>query len=118
VQFLHRDHEDSILLIDLQRAKYVAGPYTNFGAYYRRYGTDSRPKLTDCQVYTRSEDLIPTSEIFRLSDLVNPDTNIPDADRSRELRQLVLNFGLPWLEGLVSFDGARDFLVRKRVRES
>jgi hypothetical protein len=108
----YREHLDSILLINLQPATHAAGPYVNFGVYYRRYGRmAARPRADDCQLLTRLEGVIPLADALRLDDLVNPGSELPETERHDTLQRLVLTYGLPWLEGLVRFDGARDFLA-------
>jgi hypothetical protein len=108
-----REHEDSVLLVNLQPARFRGGPYVNFCVYYRRYGNVTRPKLTECQLYTRLESVVPTPDAVRVDELVDPDSKIPDDDRRAELQRLVLTYGLPWLDGLVKFDTARDVLARR-----
>lgn len=85
----------------------------NFGVFYRRYGDITGPKLTECQLYTRLESVVPTPDALRADALVNPDSEMPDDYRAAELQRLVLTYGLPWLDGLVKFDTARDFLARR-----
>ena len=51
----YREHPDSILLINLQPAKYSPGPYVNFCVYYRKYGNLTRPTDVDCHLRMRLE---------------------------------------------------------------
>ena len=107
----HREHEDSILKIDVQPAKYAPGPYVNLSVSYRRYGTTT--ELTDLkfQVTTRLVSLVPDpSYLLELTDLGN---GFSDGERQEALRYQILTFALPWLDGLVKFENARAFLARK-----
>ena len=107
----HRQHEDSILKIDVQPAKYAPGPYVNLSVSYGRYGTAT--ELTDLkfQVTTRLVSLVPDPpSLLELTDLGN---GFPEEERQEGLRYQILTFGLPWLDGLTKFENARAFLARR-----
>jgi hypothetical protein len=103
--------EDSILKIDVQPARYAPGPYVNLSVSYRRYG--SATELTDLkvQVTTRLVSLVPDPP--HLLDLTDLGNGFPEEERQEGLRYQILNFGLPWLDGLMKFEDARGFLARK-----
>ena len=105
----YRSHEDSVLKIDLQPARYAPGPYVNLSVSYRRYGTAT--ELTDLkfQVTTRLTSLVPEpAYLVELTDLGN---DIPEDEPAETLRHLISTYGLPWLDGLTSFESARAFLA-------
>lgn len=107
----YRQHEDSVLKIDLQPARYAPGPYVNLSVSYRRYATAT--ELTDLkfQLATRLPSLVPDpAYLYELTDL---GTEIPEQEREQALRSRILTYGLPWLEGLAKFETAREFLSQR-----
>jgi Domain of unknown function (DUF4304) len=107
----YRQHEDSVLKIDVQPAMYAPGPYVNLSVSYRRYGTAAELADVKFQVTTRLQGLVP--EPAHLAELLDQQNHMPDADRGAELRHLILVYGLPWLEGLARFETARSFLAQR-----
>jgi Domain of unknown function (DUF4304) len=106
----YRRHEDSVLKIDLQPAKYAPGPYVNLSVSYRRYGTATEFADLKFQVTTRLQSLVPDpAYLVEITDL---GSDIPAEEREASLRHLILTYGLPWLEGLVKLENARAFLAQ------
>lgn len=116
-----RESEAAILVVNLQSGS-DPGPYLNLGVYYLALGTHTRPDITECHLWTRLEALAPIRSqrtdlvMSRLSELVDPKTDISDYDRANELQQLVLTYALPWLNGVARFDTARSFLATQSSR--
>jgi hypothetical protein len=108
----YRQDEESVMVVNLQSS--WPGPLVNFGISWRKYGLIAHPKIAQCQVWNRLEMMGPGP--LRVYALTDPSSDISDDDRRTELQQLVLAYGLPWLEGLSKFDTARSFLAEPKNR--
>ena len=105
-----RYEEESILVIDVQPAAVLPGPYINLGVYYLRYGANQQPKIVDCHVDTRLMSLVP--DPLRGNVLLDPNNEVADDTRREELTQLVHNYGVPWLEMMAKFQSAKTALMK------
>ena len=106
----YRQHEDSVLKIDVQPARYAPGPYVNLSVSYRRYGTATEFADLKFQVTTRLQSLVPDPAYF--AETIGLGSDVPAEEREASLRYLILTYGLPWLEGLAKFENARLFLAQ------
>ena len=106
----YTQHEDSVLKIDVQPARYAPGPYVNLSVSYRKYGTATEFADLKFQVTTRLQSLVPDpAYLVELTDL---GSDIPAEEREAALWHLILTYGLQWLERLVKFENARVFLAQ------
>ena len=108
-----REESESIILVELQPAKYSAGPYINFGVYYRKYGNEAPADNEECHLSTRLESVIPLADALQLDNLLDPNSSLSKDERRVRLANLVVTYGLPWLEGLTRFSTARAFLAKE-----
>jgi hypothetical protein len=108
-QNFYRQENDSVLVVNIQPSRMTAGPYINLGVFYRRYGAESEPNIASCHVFARLLRLVP--DMDRLERLVNLSNDIPESERRAELQTLVRGFGVPWLNALSKFEGAKAFLA-------
>jgi hypothetical protein len=104
----YRREEDSVLVVDVQAARFSPGPYLNFGAYYHQYGSLEMPPLAECQVWTRLNSLVPDPR--RVDELLDMSKAIDAEQRGTELRETIRRYALPWLEGIRTLDDAKAFL--------
>jgi len=108
-----RDEGESILLVEIQPARYAPGPYINFAVYYRHYGEPPRLHSADFHVNTRLESVVPLECVLRVDSLVDPNSALSDEARQIDLNAWVVEYGLPWLAGLTRWAEARAFLARR-----
>jgi hypothetical protein len=105
----YRYEHESILVLEVQPARYSPGPYINLGVYYYRYGRARTPKIVECQVDTRLTSLLPNP--LRGDELLDASNQIPDDVRRAELEDIVRSFAVPWLEKMALFAEARAVLA-------
>lgn len=111
----YRPEKDSVLLVNVQSARYSPGPYVNLGVYYFKYGDIDKPDIVDCHVTTRLNRLLSVADAFRQNELLDATNEITDDVRRPELQNMIRSYALPWLEGLARFDEARSFLESRGV---
>jgi hypothetical protein len=104
----YRYGDESILLINIQRAQFAPGPYINLGVYFYRYGEMEEPRIVDCHVHVRLTRVVP--DAMREIELLDLTNDIPETVRRDEIQGLLRASGIPWLEGVAKFDSARSFL--------
>lgn len=101
----YRYESESTLVVEVQPAEFLPGPYINLGIYYLRYGTDQYPDIVDCQLDTGLVSVVPNP--LRANALLDPNNTIPRDVRRQELEDLLYAHAIPWLQSMASFDAAR-----------
>lgn len=104
----YRYGAESVLLINIQSGSLWLGPYINLGVYYFRFGAMNRPEIADCHLQTRLISVVPNP--LRQEELLQLTNDIPQHERYAELLEMMRRWGVPWLEGVSTFDSARTFL--------
>jgi Domain of unknown function (DUF4304) len=104
-----RYEEESVLVIDVQPARYSPGPYVNLGVYYYKYGTQKEPNIVDCHVDARLTSMVPNP--LRGDELLNPTNDIPYDVRRDELQTMIRSYAMPWLQSMARLDTAKAVLA-------
>ncbi len=105
----YRYKEESVLVIDVQPARYSPGPYINLGVYYYKYGSQRQPDIVDCHVDTRLTSLVANPR--RGDELLDPTNSIPYDARRDELRAMIQGSAMPWLQSMARLDTAKAVLA-------
>lgn len=105
-----RYEEESILVVDVQYARYSPGPHVNLGVYYHKYGSERAPEIVDCHVDTSLISVIPNPR--RGIELLNPKNDLPQEVRRDELEVAVRSYGLSWLQSMARQETARAILAQ------
>ena len=100
---------DAITVFNLQGSQFGPSVYVNLGVYFRPLGELERPNEYQCHLRARLSILVP--DAVRLRDLLDLERPIPDDVRFAELRQLVADYALPWLERTATREGAREWVA-------
>lgn len=100
---------DSVLLVNVQRARYTLGAYINLGVYYYKYGKMERPKDVDCHLTARLTALVPNP--LREMELLDFAKDIPLETRRVEIKDMMRRYGVVWLDGMAEIDSARSVLA-------
>lgn len=108
---LHWYHyeDQSVLVIEVQPARYSPGPYINMGVYYFKYGSLRNPKIVDCHVDTGLTSVVPNP--LRGDELLDVSNDISTAVRRSELEVMLRSYALPWLESMARLDAAKAVLA-------
>src|SRR6266540_5128131 len=78
--FWYRHSEEVIAVSNLQKSQYGPNYYFNQGFWLRQLGDERYPKVNQCHVQARLEDLLPESE-RRIGDLLNLEYEMADEER-------------------------------------
>ena len=105
----YRYEKESILVVDIQPARFSPGPYINLGVYYREYGISDKPGIVDCHVDDRLTALTP--DPLRGDELLNPWNDISPETRREELEAMIRMYGMPWLTSFSNIDRAKKVLA-------
>jgi hypothetical protein len=105
----YRYDDESVLVVNVQRANFAPGPYINLGVYFYRYGDLEEPQIVDCHVHVRLTRVVPNA--FREIELLDLTNDMPTNLRRDGLEGLLRTSAIPWLETLAKFDSARSFLT-------
>jgi hypothetical protein len=103
---------DSVLLVNVQRARYTSGAYINLGVYYYKYGSMELPKDVDCHLTTRLTALVPNP--LREMELLDFAKDIPLETRRAEIKDMMRSYGVSWLDAMADIDSARSVLARDK----
>ncbi|ELZ1717854.1 DUF4304 domain-containing protein [Vibrio parahaemolyticus] len=104
--------EGFIQVINIQGSQYSKQFYLNLGVYIIAVGDKEWPSESDCHIQIRLDSLANPSLVHKLLDY---ETAFENSDR-REISELVLAKGLPWLDQCSSFDGAKaEYILPNRV---
>ncbi len=101
--------DQSVLVIDVQPARYSPGPYINMGVYYFKYGNLRNPKIVDCHVDTGLTSVVPNP--LRGDELLDVSNDISIEVRRSELEVMLRSYALPWLESMARLDAAKAVLA-------
>jgi len=105
----YRYEEESILVINLQPARYASGPYVNLGVYFLKFGHADQPDIVDCHVQTRLTRVVANAP--REIELLDFSNEITADVRRDELREMVSAYGVPWLAGLARIEAAKSYFA-------
>jgi len=106
--YLRKD--EVVLVVNVQGSQWGNQAYVNLGVYLRALGDEVRPPLSHCHILQRLGQLVGRENALRLMELLDFDKKISADDRSAELRRLLENFGMPWLQQFDSLESARKVL--------
>lgn len=116
-----KEDDDGVLIVDLQLSN-MGLVYVNFGVWYRMLGQESPGRLALFHAHARLSSLRP---IERMSDDSNPmahgalvlytDGSAPQ-EACKQLVGLIMELGIPWLDGMRDPRTAREFYSRRTSR--
>jgi hypothetical protein len=105
----YRRSDEVIAISQLQKSQYGPAYYLNQAFWLRPLGDERYPKEHRSHIRTRLEGLLPDQE-ERIRHLLDLEHRMPDDERLRELKSLLLDRLLPLLERGSSIDGLRSML--------
>ena len=106
-----KDQPEVILVVNLQSSMYGKQYYINLGIYVKSIGGGEKPggasiKEVDCHIRNRAAPLGKySSEYYNYTVLNLENTEIRDSRRLEDVRHLIIDASLPFLEGCSSKDG-------------
>lgn len=107
----HRAIGDVIQVVNLQGSQWSTVFFVNLGIYFTALGTEERPTEYRCHVRTRLSQLVP--DIHHLAQLLDLHTKNFDQAGGDELTDLLLRYGIPWLEQCSTREGVRKAATAK-----
>ena len=99
----------TILVLNIQKSQWGPQFYINLGVYLSALGPNAKPPEHRCHLRTRLSPLV--AEGSPLVECLDFSTRASDEERSRVVRDAVVNYGLPWLHARSTEDGVREQLV-------
>lgn len=96
----------TIGVLNLQGSAWGPHFYVNLGIYFRALGDRDRPTEYHCHIRTRLGELVPDRS--RLDALLDFETAFDEEPRIQEIVELIVEFGLPWLDAFSTIEGARE----------
>lgn len=94
----HRDQQELIQVVNIQKSQWGDQFYINLGIYLKKLGTETRPTHYRCHIRFRIDFLLAKEDLPTLNCLLNFDEPIPLVARYSELRQLIAQSALAWLD--------------------
>ncbi|MDP1734048.1 MAG: DUF4304 domain-containing protein [Sulfuritalea sp.] len=94
----HRDCDRMIQVLNIQKSQWGDQFYINLGIYLKDLGSEVRPTEYRCHVRCRVEQLLDGEDFSNFNRLLNFDELAPLASRYKELRSLVAQSALAWLD--------------------
>jgi Domain of unknown function (DUF4304) len=101
----YRYESESILVVEVQPAEVLPGPYINLGVYYLKFGSAQFPEVVDCHVDTGLVSVVPNP--VRGNELLDPNRTISSDVRRQELAELLHAHAIPWLKTMSNLSAAR-----------
>jgi hypothetical protein len=102
-----RSNDETVSLINLQASQWGAVYYVNLGIVIRSLADVRKPKVSDTHISVRLDRLVPDPvEIARCSDYDCP--SVDEDLRMENLVQMVLDYGVKWLDSLSTIDRIRE----------
>lgn len=121
----HKDHDELILVFNIQSSQWSDRYYLNLGIYLKKIGNESKPPEYRCHVRRRLESLIPDAKLkLEFNKSTDYEEDIPLEDREKTLKKSIIDCGMPWLDTMTQFkefvdhvNSNSDLFVHKEVRE-
>lgn len=98
------------LIIDLQKSAYGGSYYVNLGLYVDEVGLTAPPPFHRTHLMGRLESIVPKDARERLVPALDLEIPMNAEERSSIIREMMEQFGLPYLNPLATVDGIADFL--------
>lgn len=99
-------NDETVGVLNLQGSAWGPLFYFNLGIYFRALGDHARPSENHCHIRTRLGQLVPDQS--RLNALLDFETPFDEGARIQEIVEIVVEFGLPWLDTLSTIEGVRE----------
>jgi hypothetical protein len=106
----HRKNAACIAVVNLQGSQWGPQFYVNLGVYFTELGDKARPCEAECHIRSRLDAHV--DDRSRLAQLLDFESNIELKARGRELEQALREGGLPWLNHVETWQGAKDWCER------
>jgi hypothetical protein len=102
----HRANSDFIQVVNIQGSQWSKIFYINLGVYLKQLGDEQTPVEYKCHIRTRLSQLVP--DLNRLNELCDiHSSDFEGFDRS-ELQDLLINYGVSWLDKCCTQDGIKN----------
>lgn len=109
-----REREQSIQVVEVQQSRYGDLAFINLGVYFREFGANVAPAITDCHVRERLNAIVPAP--LRESELMNFMNEVTLEERRQELPVLMRDYGLAWLDENPTLQAAKERMRRTGKR--
>jgi len=106
----HRERSAVVAVLNLQGSQWGPQFYVNLGVYFRELGSKARPNEAECHIRSRLDAHVP--DRARLFQLLDFEADIELNLRGTELVTLVVEGGIPWLDHVSTWAGAKDWCER------
>lgn len=103
---------NAIQVLNIQGSQWGKDFYINLGVYFREIGTEDNPREVDCHIRQRLCAVVDDRQSCNRT--LSFDSGINLEERTSELRRLVSEFAIPWLEKCSGIEGARNYLLHER----
>jgi len=107
----HRYTSNVIQVLNIQGSQWSKDFHVNLGVYFREIGTEDKPGEIDCHIRQRLCAVVDDRQSYNRT--LSFDSGIDLVERVRELRRLVSEFAIPWLEKCSGIEGARNYLLHE-----
>lgn len=104
----YRHTDIGIQVLNIQGSQWDKSFYINLGVYFLAIGSEEKPKEHQCHVRQRLCQL--SDDLQSCNDTLSFESDTAHEVRGKALCHLVKKFGIPWLERLANFEGARTYL--------
>lgn len=108
--YWYAERGESILLITPQKSQYGQHFFLNLGVFFHELGSKQWPKISDCHLQSRLENVVDVVNDRLLIDVVlNFEyIEISDEARAEKITDLLVRYAIPFLENCSTFAGVRE----------
>jgi len=112
----HKQCQDTVLVVNLQKSQYSQLFYINLGVWVRQLGDVGLPKESQCHIRVRATSL-PTEKAKTLERaLTLEDESMGAEQREAFISEFVRVEALPFLESLATLEGIRAAMDAQKLR--
>ena len=108
----HRSSADTIEVLNIQGSQWSKNFYINLGTYFKAIGSDEKPKEYDCHIRQRLCGV--TDDLNECNSTLSFENSINLEERESNLKRLVSQFAIPWLEKCATVEGAKNYLLNEK----
>ena len=108
----HRSSVDVIEVFNIQGSQWSKNFYINLGTYFKEIGSEDKPKEYDCHIRQRLCGI--ADDLNECNSTLSFENSIKLEERIDNLRKLVSQYAIPWLERCATVEGARNYLLNEK----
>jgi hypothetical protein len=112
----HKPHQDTILVVNLQKSQFGEIYYINLGVWVRLLGENEAPKEYQCHIRQRATSL-PTEKTKALEQALNfVEAPMTPEERHAVIAEFMRTEAIPLLDSLATLEGIHTAIETQRLR--